>query len=397
MRILKAHNRYQQPGGEDTTFERETALLTQHGHEVITYERDNAEIATYSRWQHIGLAASTLWSFESTRQLSVLIQRNRPDVAHFHNTFPLISPAAYHTCQRLGVPVVQSLDNPRLICPAATFYRDGQLCQDCLGKTPPWPGVVHACYRHSRSQTAVVAGMLTLHRWIKTWLSQVTRFVASTEFYRQQFIQGGLPAGKISVKPHFVTPDPGLRDKYPGDYALYIGRLEPAKGIATLLEAWRELPDIVLKIRGGGPVREALEATVRKHHLSQVQLVERLSTQALFELIKGARALIWPSEGYYETFGLVAVEAFACGVPVIASRVGVNAEIVDDHRTGLHFEPGNSQDLAQKVRWLFEHPQQAIRLGKAARAVYEAKYTPERNYRLLMGIYHQVIRQGQIG
>jgi len=385
MKLLLVHNTYQQPGGEDTVFEREAALLREHGHTVVTYTRSNAEVRDFSPVAKALLPLRMIWARDAVRDLRALIAAEKPDVAHFHNTHFMISPAAYFACREAGVPVAQSLHNPRLLCPAATFVRNERACQDCLGKTPPWPGILHACYRDSRLQTATVAAMLTVHRWRKTWATQIARYVVFTEFYRQKFIAGGLPADRLTVKPHFVAPDPLPREDEPGDYALYVGRLEPVKGIRVLLAAWQQLGAIPLKVRGEGPLLAEVQALAARN--DALQVVGRLSPEALIQLVKGARFLVWPSLGYYETFGLVAVEAFACGVPVIASRTGVMAEIVTDGVTGLHFTAGDPADLAAKVRWAWEHPAEMAEMGRAARREYEQKYTAEINYAQLLHIY----------
>ena len=391
MRVLVVHNEYQQPGGEDTVAERETALLRAAGHEVIEYRRSNKELTHFGIAQKLALPKRMLWASDSCRALREIIGRSRPDIAHFHNTFLMISPAVYSVCRALGVPVVQSLHNPRLLCPSANFYRAGAICQDCVGKTPPWPGIVHGCYRQSRAQTAMVAGMLTFHRLRRTWQREVDAYIVFTEFYRQQFIAGGLPAERIVVKPHFVEPDPGARVGEAGRYALFLGRLDPEKGVRPLLRAWQQLGDRPLKIRGDGQLRSDVEQLIRQKPPGTVELVGRLSQAELARLIKGAAFLVWPSEGYYETFGLVAIEAFACGVPVIASKVGVLAEIVEDNRTGLHFKVGDAGDLAAKVAWAFAHPAEIAALGRQARAEFVKKYTAAGNYKQLMEIYERCI------
>ncbi len=388
MKILLVHNTYQHPGGEDTVFAREAALLREHGHAVLAYTRSNAEVRDFSPAARALLPLRMIWARDAVRDLRTLIAAEKPDVAHFHNTHFMISPAAYTACRAAGVPVVQTLHNPRLLCPAATFTRNERACQDCLGKTPPWPGILHGCYRNSRLQTAAVAAMLTVHRWRKTWATHVACYVVFTEFYWQQFIEGGLPADRLVVKPHFVAPDPLPREHELGDYALYVGRLEAVKGVRVLLAAWEQIGAIPLKIRGEGPL--AGEVGARAASLETVEIVERLSPEALIQLVKGARFLVWPSLGYYETFGLVAVEAFACGVPVIASRTGVMAEIVTDGVTGMHVTPGDPADLAAKVRWAWDHPAEMVEMGRAARREYEQKYTAERNYAQLLRIYESV-------
>ena len=288
--------------------------------------------------------------------------------------------------------MIQSLDNPRLLCPSANFYRDGKLCQDCLGRTPPWPSILHACYHDSHLQTTVVASMLTFHRWRETWVRQVDCYLVATEFYRSKFIEGGLPAENIVVKPHFIYPDPGARsEEHIGEYVLFIGRLDPEKGVRTMLDAWKTLSRIPLKIRGTGQLEKETNEFIHSNQSTSVELMPRLSREELTALIKNARFLIWPSEGFYETFGYVAVECFANGVPVIASNIGVMSEIVANEITGLHFTPGDSADLAKKVQWAWEHPGIMAEMGHNARKEYELKYTAERNYDMLMDVYHMAI------
>ena len=205
MKIILAHNFYQQAGGEDVVFNLEKELLKNNHHEIYEYTEDNQRIGELNRFS---LLTQTIWSNPSREKLRRQLQTFQPDIVHFHNTFPLISPAAYAACREMNIPVVQTLHNFRLLCPSALFLRNGKVCEDCLGKTPPWPAVQHACYRHSRTQTAVVAAMLTTHRLLKTWQQQVDLYIVLTQFSRQKFIEGGLPPGKIVVKPNFITPDP---------------------------------------------------------------------------------------------------------------------------------------------------------------------------------------------
>lgn len=384
MKLLLAHNRYRYAGGEDEVFHREKELLRFAGDQVLEYTRDNREIVESAILDKIKVGLQTVWAFDSAGDLRALLRRERPDVAHFHNTFPLISPAAYCVCHEEKIPVVQSLHNVRLLCPAATCHREGRVCEDCAGRMVPWPGVVHACYHKSHIHTAIVAGMLTVHRLLKTWQNQVDAFIVFTDFFRQKFIAAGLPPEKIFLKPHFLTTDPGMKQGT-GNYVLFVGRFAPEKGVATLLKAWKNLRNIPLWICGEGP----MEADIRHHAEANptVHVLPRLSRSECFEVIKGARFLVWPSEGYTETFGLVAIEAFACGVPVIASGLGVMMEIVDHRRTGLHFVPGDPSDLAAKVEWSWTHPGEMDAMGDRARAEYQAKYTAEQNYTLLMEIY----------
>src|SRR5882672_1824916 len=257
MKVLVAHNTYQHAGGEDTVAIQEAELLRRMGHEVVEYRRSNHEMSRGT----LGALASlkeTLWSSKSYRELQAIIQDQKPQLAHFHNTFMLISPSAYYACRRSGVPVVQTLHNYRLLCPRADFYRDHSVCELCLGKTP-WPGILHRCYHDSRLQTSAVVTMLALHRWLRTWQEQVNVFITPTEFVRKKVLQGGIAARKLVVKPHFVYPDPGETLRR-GDYVLFVGILSREKGLVTLLEARKRLKGLKLKLVGsGGDDRKILE------------------------------------------------------------------------------------------------------------------------------------------
>jgi glycosyltransferase involved in cell wall biosynthesis len=332
-----------------------------------------------------------VWSSSSYKRLKRFLEEKKPDVVHFHNTFPLISPSAYYACHDLGIPVIQTLDNQRFICPAASFYRDGKLCLDCLNRTPPWPGVLHACYHNSHLHTAVVAAMLSLHRWIGTWQRTVDIFLCSTRFYRDIFVKSGLPASKIVILPHFVWNAHQLNSlQHPQDYALFVGRLDPEKGVKTLLEAWRHL-EFPLKIRGSGLLENVAKEFVSKYERKQIEFVGRLEEDKLSDMIRNARFLVVPSEGYYETFGMVIIEAYARGVPVVASNLGVLPELVSDQQTGLLFEAGNAVDLTEKAGWMWDHPNEAITMGKNGLALYESHFTPERCYSNLLGVYERAM------
>lgn len=388
LRIVVAHNYYQIPGGEDETLRRERELLRSAGHHVKEFIRRNSEIKRTNFFAKARLAARTVWSDDSHDAMLAFLKQEKPDLVHFHNTFPLLSPAVYYACQEAGVPVVQTLHNARLFCPGGNLERNHRVCEDCKGKKVPWPSVVHACYRQSHMQTGVVAAMLSVHWQLKTWEKMITIYIVSTPFYRRKFIEAGFPEDRLMVKPHFVE-DPGVTRRDAG-HAAFVGRLALEKGVPTLLQAWKKLGNIPLKIRGEGPLLPDVQELAQKSG-GTVEILPRLDRRGLNNLMSGARFLVWPSEGYYETFGYVAVEAFACGLPVIASRVGVAQEIVRDQVTGLHFNAGDPDDLAAKVEWAWAHPKEMDEMGRAARAEYEAKYTPERNYPMLMNIYKRAL------
>lgn len=384
IRILLVHNAYQQQGGEDMVVEAEIALLRSRGHEVEAYCRHNDEIARASNFS-VGL--NSFWSRRTVADIESLIADVCPDVIHCHNTFPLISPSLYWAAARVGVPVVQTLHNFRLFCPQAMFLREGRVCEDCLGKVP-WRSVVRGCYRGSHLQSVALAGMTSAHRALGTWQRKVTRFIALNDFCRNKFIEGGLPAGKVVVKPNFVDwnaplPQEGaiqLQEESRHDF-LFVGRLSAEKGIAVLMQAAVLVAEgVMLRVVGSGP---------EAHQLDGVRGVEplgALSGDSVRSEMVHAQALVMPSI-CYENFPRTLVEAFACGLPVIASRLGAIAELVVDGETGLLFEPGNAADLAEKLRWARDNPGVMQRMGDTARIEYEAKYTPKKNYEMLMEVY----------
>jgi len=389
MKILLVHNSYQRPGGEDVAFEQERRLLMEHGHRVVTYRRSNLELDSYSALQRVVLVKDVVWAADTRREFSKLLVQEKPHLVHIHNTFVMASPSVYSACRDAGVPVVQTLHNYRLLCPAATFFRDGRVCTECMDHSL-WRGIRYGCYRRSRATTAAVAFMLKTHRRQRTWVEMVNAYITLTGFARQLFIRGGLPADKIFVKPNSVYPDPGAQ-RSEGEYALFVGRLSPEKGVQLLVNAWERLhKPIPLRIIGDGPLRAELESQVAARQISTVHFAGHLEREQVLSAMKRARFVIVPSQ-CYENFPATICEAFACGAPVICSRLGAMEELVKPGRTGEYFDPGDPQDLATKVEWAWEHPDEMAQMGQGARKEYATKYTPERNYEALIDIYQRTI------
>ncbi len=390
MKVLLVHNGYQQPGGEDVVFDQEHQMLKNAGHDTVLYRRSNWDVNEYRGLRKIVLAKRTVWASDTKREFLQLLQSEKPEVVHVHNTFVMISPSIYSACREAGVPVVQTLHNYRLLCPSATLFRDGKICEDCVTGSL-LRGVQHACYHDSRSATAVVALMLATHRLRGTWQNEIACFVALTEFSRQKLIEGGLPAEKIMVKPNFVHPDPAARTG-DGDYALFVGRLSPEKRVSTVLAAWKQLQfPVPLLVLGGGPEQTQLQAQAVHDGLTHIRFLGQVPREQTIAAINNARFLVFSSE-WYENFPVTIAEAFACATPVLASRMGAMQEIVSDGRTGLHFSAGDSEDLARKVEWAWTHRDEMRAMGVGARTEYETKYTAEKNYPLLMEIYRKAIR-----
>lgn len=378
MKILIAHNAYQYHGGEDAVVEAEAMLLRAHGHAVEVYQRSNDELRGMSKPQ---AAVAAVWSRRSSRELGRWCEDFHPDLIHVHNTFPLMSPSLYWEAARRNVPLVQTLHNFRLVCPQAMLFRNDTVCQDCIGKFP-WRAVTRRCYRDSALQSAVTVGMLAAHRVLGTFEQRVARYIVLNEFCKDKFIAGGLPAERLRVKPNFVAGAPMRNRARKG--GLFVGRLSHEKGIQVLLETAAMLKSAPLQVIGTGPLESAVAQTFGKHYLGFRPPHEVLDYMA------GAEFLVVPSIGV-ETFGLVVVEAFACGTPVIVSAHGGLADLVRDGVNGLLVKPGDAAELAAKIEWAHANAERMREMGRAARREYETRYTPERNYQLLMDIYREAI------
>jgi glycosyltransferase involved in cell wall biosynthesis len=389
MKIALVHNTYQWPGGEDVIVKQEQDLLRSAGHHVVEYRRSNHEIVNGTLIRQIAMAQQAVWSNDTFKDFRALLQREKPDVVHVHNTFIMISPSIYWACAEENVPVVQTLHNFRLFCPPSNFLRDGKICEECIEHSL-LRSVAYGCYHGSRIATGAAALVLATHRLAGTWTHKIDRYIAVSRFARRKFEQAGLPSEKLVVKPHFVYPDPSPRT-CPGDYALFVGRFTSEKGLPTLLNAWKTIKTPVpLVIVGDGPLRESLEAQAAQSSHSRVIFRGYLSRDETLATVKGAKILLCASE-CYEQGPATVLEAYACGVPVIAPALGPMDEVVEDGRTGLLFRAGNPADLAEKIAWALRHDEQLKSMGRSARSKYEADYSGEKNYNKLMEIYEHVI------
>jgi len=386
MRTLFLHNRYQLAGGEDTVLRAEMALLKSRGVEVCLVEGDNDAIRGIG--SRLKAALGSFYSSDSRRRVEQALRAFRPDVVHAHNLFPVLSPSVLYACADACVPVVQTLHNYRLLCPNGLLFRDGSACEDCVGSPLAWRGVVHGCYRGSRAGTLAVASVTAAHRALGTYERKISQYIALSEFSRTKFVQSGLPAGRIVVKPNFLDSDPGPGDGE-GGYVLFVGRLSQEKGVDAMLRAWRKLgAGFPLKVIGTGPL--AAETAAASSASPNIEYLGAKSPEEVSDYMGRAMALVLPSE-CYENFPRTIVESFAKGTPVIASRLGSMQELVEHGRTGLHFTSSSPDALIEQIEWMLAHASEWQRMRHETRAEFENKYTAERNYSMLMEIYERAI------
>lgn len=386
LRVAVLHNFYRHLAGEDVVFHSEVELLRSYGHEVLIYTVSNDLLKELSPW---GMARQAIWNPESYHALQQWFKEHRPDVAHFHNTAYVLSNSAYQAAFESGVAVVQTLHNYRLICPGGQLLRNGVPCELCVGRKFPVHSLLYGCYRGSRPMTLVRVFMIE-HQKRRLWSHAIQKFIALTEFSRQKFIQGGLPAEKVVVKPNFLAPDPG-EGAHEGDYALYVGRLSKEKGIEVVLQAWEQVPSqIPLKIVGDGPLASLVQQAVRRH--AHIHWMGKQPRETVLALMKQARILVFPSV-CYENMSLALVEAMATGLPVVASAHGSMASMLVHSETGFLFKPGDADALREQVLQVWDEPALLARVGHAARTEYLQHYTAERNYERLIDIYRQAIEE----
>ena len=393
MKVLLVHNFYRSvtPGGEDNVFRQERAMLEAAGIEVVCYTKSNDDVNEHDRGQVVRTAAAMSWSQKTYDELTALLRRERPALAHFHNTFPLITPSAYQAVKDAGLPVVQTLHNYRMICVAGTFFREGKVCESCTAGSP-WAGVRHRCYRGSLAGSMAVAWMLHRNWQRRTYQDLIDVYIALSSFAAERFAAEGIERARIEIKPNFVNST-GPVSPGGGGYAVFAARLSDEKGVFTLLKAWRGLRDIPLKVVGDGPLLEAMKAQAVAEQLP-VEFVGLQRRDEVLKIIGDAELQVIASE-CFEGFPLVLVESYARGTPVIASHIGSLGKLVVPGETGLHFEVGNAESLSREVRRLWEDPTLRARMRLRARERFESEYTPDRNLAMLLDIYERALNKNR--
>jgi len=393
MKVLLVHNFYQSssPSGEDRVFKNEVALLKKNGITVVTYTRYNDEINDYGLKDRTLLPFKNIWSERTYKELKSLVLKEKPDIAHFHNIWYLISPSAYYACKDSGVPVVQTLHNFRFFCINGLLLRNGKICEACIGKLP-WRGAVYGCYRNSRFYSSILSLVNIYHQIFSKLDEMIDMYIVFTEFAKKMYMKCEIPGKKIFVKPNFFSTPSSFSSKH-NNYCIFVGRISLEKGIGTLISAFNLLTadninNYQIKIIGDGSLYDKFLHKADNH----IVFLGRKSHSESMKILGFARFMVMPSE-CYEGFPLTICEAFAYGKPVIASNLGAMAELVDDGKTGLLFEPGNSRDLAEKIKWMFDNEEACIQMGRNARKVFEEKYTAERNFQILMDIYNTVLKK----
>ena len=389
MRILSVHNQFQQHAGPDIVAAADDRILARHD-DVISYPRDSNEIASAGVLKKGALALDTIYSRRTVREIAELVKRAQPDIAYVHNVYPLISPSLFHVLHRLRVPTVQIIHDYRLWCPNSRFYINDQPCVRCQ-QGNYWPAVHNRCVQKNVLYSALYAGSLYANRKMKV-TQKIDGFICLTEFSRKVLLESRVPEDKIYICPNHIdvssfTPRYGV-----SGYVLFVGGLYRDKGVMTIAKAFAKLPDIRLKFVGAGPEEQELRNYIQQNGLSNIELLGHKSGAEKLECFRNSMFTIVASQ-LNETFGLVVLEAYASGKPVVASRAGSLPYLVEPGQTGLLFNPQDADDLAASVRWLAERPEEIDRMGRKARALAEREYDSRLRYELLHAIFEQVIKK----
>ena len=392
LRILQVHNAYQIPGGEDVVVANEKKLLEMNGNEVFSYSRNNDELKTMNAFQKLLIPFTAVYSFKTYREVKKLIRENKIDIVHVHNTLMVVSPSVFYAAFHCHVPVVQTLHNFRMLCPAGSYFRGDRICEECSEKGLQC-SLKYGCYRGSKAQTFVSAAILKIHRMLGTY--RKVNFICLTEFNREKLSR--LTEGrkqivdmkKVYIKPNFTFQE-GISGEVQkaGDYFLVVGRVEALKGIDVVVKAFEKIPDQKLIVAGDGPMMAEMKAYIKDHNMSNVKFAGYLDKAKVQEKYRGAKAVIMASQ-CYEAFAMTIAEAYSNAVPVIAGNVGNLANMVEEGVTGIKFVYDSPDDLAAKI--LKYNTMDIAKMKQNAKTFYEKRLKPEDNYRILEEIYHKIM------
>ena len=379
-KVLIVHNYYQIPGGEDTVVANEKQLLEEHGHKVILYTRHNSELNEITKMQKILLPFSTVFNLRTYREVKKIIKEEQIDVVHVHNTLNLISPSVYYTAFSEKLPVVQTVHNFRFLCPGATFFRDGHLCEECLSK-----GLIcaikNSCYRGSRLQTMACVVSTWIHRILGTYGR--LNYICLTDFNKEKLLNlKQIQKNRVFIKPNFVEPaEKIVTYKERKNQFIYVGRLEEIKGIDVLLRAWslleKDAPKLLLC--GKGPLEKWAQTYINEQRLETVQMLGYVPNEQVRELISQSKALILPTQ-VYEGFPMTIAESYACGTPVIGSDLGNTGSLIEHGKNGLKFKHTSPESLAEAIEKMINTP---FELNDEM----VHRYSREDNYKQLRNIY----------
>lgn len=391
------HNKHRSgaPSGDDIVVSREIELLRKNGHEVCFYGKYNDAIDKWSLFRKIRLFFEIPWSTTAQKELTTILEEQKYDIVHIHNIFPQFSISIYETLKRFNLPFVHTLHDFRLFCANAFLFRNGRVCELCPTKHYLY-SVKYRCFQNSLLKSIPSAFMIKYSKKNENTLHP-DYYIVLTEFAKSKIVDFGINPRRIFIKPNFISEQLSS-SKETLNYAAFVGRLSKEKGIDIILKSLqaKKCKKIPIKVIGDGPLSVYVEQKIKEFGLKQIDILGLKSHRETIEYIKKARFLIMPSL-CYESFPVTLIEAMAMGTPVIATNIGALGYLIRNHETGILTSPGDVEDLANKITWLWEHDEERKKMGENARKEFEEKYTPEKNFKILMNIYEKAIEMHRKG
>ena len=370
MKILQIHNKYIYYGGEDTVVDEEAILLKKNNNQVFQLFRDNKkEIITFS--DKIKALINLPYSKNSINIINEkLLEIEHPDIVHIHNIFPLWTYSILEALNKKNIPIVMTLHNYRLVWDKLNLF-DKKI-------------FLYGGYKNSAIKTFFISRLMNNK---KKLLNHIDKFIALTEFAKQEYIEAGIPQEKLVIKPNFLSKKKvEIKKIEEKDGAIFASRLSKEKGILTLINAWEDI-QLKIKIFGDGPLLDGL-----KEENSNIKFFGNLSRDLIIDEIKKAKFLIFPSE-WYECMPMTILEAFREGTLVLASNIGSIKSIIKDKHNGVLFNSGDHNDIRKKVEWVLNNPEKCNKIVENALNDFNEKYTNEINYQKLTEIYKDIIHK----
>ena len=337
------------------------------------------------------MASNIFYSFEAKKKMELLLNEEKPDIAHIHNIYHQISPSILPVLKKKNIPVVMTLHDFKLLCPNYTFLRKDKPCESCQGKYF-YKAAIHRCVKNSYWKSLICSLEMYFHRFLKIYQDFVDLFIVLSEFSKEKMIQYGIPEKKLSLLPNYIDLPSNGKDKTSGEYILFLGRLSEKNGVLTLIQAMEEVKEVPLVVGGEGELLPILKEYVREKKLDNVTFAGFLSGTKLEQALENSLFTVFPVICYHNC-PMSVLESFAFGKPVIGSNFGSIPELIEDGKNGLLFEPANVEDLREKIRYLYHHPLLAQKMGISAREKVEEKYSEEEYYKKLLGLYNGLIRK----
>lgn len=383
MRILQIHNHYGGYSGESAVLEAQESLLQKYGHEVMLYTKTSVKLDQMMFGK--GRAFFTgIYNPAAVREVDRQLAEFRPDIVHIHNLYPLISPAILPSIRKVGVPVVMTVHNYRLVCPNGLFYNSSGICERCAGGRE-WSCVRFNCEK-SLSKSLGYALRNAWSRMAGYYRDNVDAFLCLTEFQKLKLVENGFAEERCFVLPNFFQGkySPDYEKKMRGSYVAFAGRISREKGIGLLYDAARDLPDIPFKLAGAVSDESLVEGKP-----DNVEFVGMLKGDRFHAFYEDA-ALFLLSSIWYEGFPMVILEAMNHGLPIVAPRLGGVPEIVDDGVCGSLYDAGDRNDLVKKLAQIWNDSSRIHTMSASAHEKLGKYYLPDIYYDKLLAVYRML-------